>query len=120
MPRPKKTATDARSHVISFRLTDSERGRLQSEADVAGVPANDLARFKVTDGRVRLRVQTPASGQAPGTTAILQQLTRVGVNLNQIARKLNTLDQHEPAELRQACNDLDEILRRLLATHRFR
>ena len=117
MARPKKRTAATRPHVVAFRLNDAERARLAAEAAAAGLAPNDVARAKVTGARV-LRTplvagarQPPA--ESPAMFELRQQLTRVGVNLNQIARRLHMTGEHEPDELKNACRELDAMLRRI-------
>lgn len=117
MARPKKSAATARPHVLAFRLSDAELARLQSEADAAGMAPSDAARAKVTGARSSVRFASKRSGPPVESRALFelrQQLTRAGVNLNQIARRLHMTGDHEPEELRNACRDLDELFRALL------
>jgi hypothetical protein len=125
MSRPKKSAPDTRPHVVAFRLNDAELARLQSEAGAAGVAASDAARAKVTGAGVAVRLgrsprrATPPP-ESPAMFQLRQELSRVGVNLNQIARRLHMTGEHQPDELKDACRDVDEILRRMLADDAFR
>lgn len=117
MARPKKSAAAARPHVVAFRLNDAERARLDAEANAAGMAPADVARAKVTGARAavrRLRARTAGHADSPAMFELRQQLTRVGVNLNQIARRLHMTGEYEPEELRNCCRDLDELLRALL------
>lgn len=116
MPRPKKSAAISRSHVVAFRLNDAEMARLRSEADAAGMAASDTARRKVTGTRAALRVLAArANAEPPAAFELRQQLVRVGVNLNQIARRLHMSGEYEPDELKAACRSLDEVLQKLLS-----
>ncbi len=117
MPRPKKTAASTRPHVVAFRLNDAEKARLQDEAAAAGMALNDAARAKVTGATASVRFSAKrrqAPAENPALFELRQQLTRVGVNLNQIARRLHMTGEHEPQELKHACRDLDELFRALL------
>jgi hypothetical protein len=117
MARPKKSAADARPHVVAFRLNDAEMALLRSEADASGMAASETARAKVTRARASARFGATRRSAAPESQAMFelrQQLVRVGVNLNQIARRLNMTGEHEPDELRNACRDLDALFRLLL------
>ena len=117
MARPKKKTAATRPHVVAFRLNDAEQARLDAEAAAAGLAPNDIARAKVTGARSSVRLssrRTEPQAESPALFQLRQELTRVGVNLNQIARRLHMTGEHEPAELRNACRDLDELLRALL------
>lgn len=117
MPRPKKSPAATRPHVVAFRLNATEHAQLQCEADAAGMATSDVARAKVTGARSSVRFgskRRSAPAESPALFALRQQLTRVGVNLNQIARHLHMSGEHEPEELKNACRDLDELFRALL------
>lgn len=81
----------ARSAVIRFRLTVSERERLLARAESAGVPLTDFARALLLD-----ETRQPSKGldvlrtpKTPPSHAYMVELIRLGNNLNQIARAVN-------------------------------
>jgi Bacterial mobilisation protein (MobC) len=122
MPRPKKAIADSRRHILKFRVTDIELAGLRRQGEAAGLSPHECARLKACYGPAKAERGSPAlPATAPDVFGfeLRQDLRRVGVNLNQIARKLNTLDEHEPAELREVCATLNEILGRILAATPF-
>lgn len=81
--RPKKAIGEQRSERLSgLRLTSAERAFVEEQAAIAGLSLAEFARRAVLHSRV-----VPARTSA--ATAALVELNRVGVNLNQIAHRLN-------------------------------
>jgi hypothetical protein len=98
-------------HVrLTVRLTDEEQHRICDRARVAGPSAS---RYLVEAG---LAATAPPD---PGERALLEgalfHLRRVGTNLNQIARRLNSGEQVPPAALDRALVAAAEALTRLAA-----
>lgn len=121
MARPKKPHAKTRPRVVAFRLNDEEFARLRFEADANGLRPTEVARAKVI-GRFTVPVSKATEGPAPEPPALFalrNEVARVGVNLNQIARRLNMTGAHEPDELAAACWAANEVLRRILDRHVF-
>ncbi len=116
MARPRKPAEETRPHVVSFRLTDAEMAQLEKEAAAAGTVPNECARLKTIGGRAPgRRRQAQESGAVPEVSFELrQELRRVGVNMNQIARRLNMIGEHEPEELAEASRRVEQVLNQIL------
>jgi hypothetical protein len=93
MARPKKTYDDRASSAFRVRLTAAERARLDAKAVEAGCTLSRLIRAAVLGYRLP---SPPISREA------MNELHRVGGNLNQIARHANAT-----GELR---DDLDAAL----------
>ena len=84
MARPPKDDTERRSQCFAIRLTPSERLSLIAEAERLAISPTELARKRITRGRIVVqehRQQDPR---------LVFQLSKIGVNLNQIARALNS------------------------------
>lgn len=92
---------------LTVRVTEAERRRLHDRARGVGLSAS---RYLVEAG---LAVPDPPD---PGERALLEaalfHLRKVGVNLNQIARRLNAGDRPPPAVLESALAAATEALRR--------
>ena len=112
--RPKKPRAEKRAHIVSFRLTASQMAKLHTDAAAIGLEPNECARVKTTGRAVSARISFGPQAEPPHLFELRQQLVRVGVNMNQIARQLNMTGEHEPDALREASQHLNEILRRLL------
>lgn len=81
--RPKKAPAEQRSERLSgLRLTAAERQLVEVAAGRAGLDVAEFCRRAILGQRVRARAAT-------GTAAALLELNRVGVNLNQIAARVN-------------------------------
>lgn len=116
MPRPKKQSLEARSVVFGVRWTPEERTSIERKAAASGLTPSDYCRAAVLGLQVQASPLSPAShpegGQAAAPVNITQvvALNRVGVNLNQIARKLNSGLGVVPAELSDSLSRLNELL----------
>ncbi len=100
MARPRVSEDDRRSECFAIRLTPNERIALQTEAERLALTPTELARQKLVEGRVVVRGHRQLSPQHVFT------LGRIGVNLNQIARTLNS-------GRAMASGEIDEVLREL-------
>lgn len=117
MARPRKPTDETRPHVVSFRLTDAEMARLQEEAAAASTVPNEYARLKTVGGRApgQRRKGREAGRGLEVSFELRQELRRMGVNMNQIARRLNMTGEHEPEELASASKRVDEVITTILA-----
>jgi Mobilization protein NikA len=91
--RPKKTYDDRASSAFRVRLTAAERARLDAKAAEAGCTLSRLIRAAV----LGYRLPSP-----PIVREAMNELHRVGGNLNQIARHANATGE--------LADDLDEAL----------
>lgn len=103
MGRPRKEPLERRSAKLPpVRITDAELAALTLQAASAGVSLTEYVRQRALGGEVIRR-----SGQAEAQ--LLSELNRIGVNLNQIARTLNSGQGRDP-------HHLDHVLGRLVST----
>jgi len=107
MARPKKLPDELKIDTLAFRLTPAERLRIEMDARAAGVTASEYARMQTLRGRVTVQPRQALDHDA------FDQLRRIGVNLNQIARIANTTERL-PAGLGRACAAVEDFLRREL------
>ena len=107
MARPKKLPGDLKTDTIAFRITPAERLRIEEAARRAGLGPSEYARAQTLRGRVVVQER-----QTLGHAAF-DQLRRIGVNLNQLARIANQT-QRVPAELTRACEAVEQFLLREL------
>lgn len=91
--RPKKTYDDRASSAFRVRLTAAERARLDAKAAAAGCSLSRLIRAAA----LGYRLPSP-----PIVREAMNELHRVGGNLNQIARHANATGER--------ADDLDETL----------
>ena len=107
---------DKRTKEIKIRLTESEHERLLARCDRA-----HLAEWLRSLG---LGVHVLRRRRVPDVDpALLRQVTGIGNNLNQIARKLHGLDSlsaHQQVSLLVVLTSLDRQLSELLETQRDR
>ncbi|MEE4212579.1 MAG: plasmid mobilization relaxosome protein MobC [Parvularcula sp.] len=114
MARPKKAPEDRRTEQISLRVSPVEAAALQERADRAGMNVTAFARAAALNKKL---TAAPSSSVDFETR---QELRRIGVNLNQIAKALNARREGIPASLEQACRDLDAIFDQWLPHDRSR
>ena len=111
MARPKKESSDARAVVFGIRLTHDERASLEARAAILGVTLTEYVRAAVLDRRVESVARAaPTASNAPAGTAHVVALNRVGVNLNQIARALNSGSDFAPDELHACLAKVNRLL----------
>jgi hypothetical protein len=112
--RPRKEPPEIRRERLNLRFTAAERAQLADAAGAAGVGLSDYARRSVLS----------QAGQASGPKAVtlrridpaaVAALSRVGANLNQLARRANAGDLLQPGELPEALAALDRQLTRIEA-----
>ena len=104
MARPTKTANERRTEQVKIRLTLAEHLHLADQADVAGLSLADYVRRRA----LGLVVQ-PAPSRVDAQ--VLVELNRIGVNVNQLARAVNSGREY-PGDW----GAIEEELTRLLAT----
>ena len=105
MPRPKIEPDARRTERINPRFTPAELLRIESAASVAGMSASEYVRMQALRGRVVVQQRRELSGEA------FDELRRIGVNINQLARIANTTGR-APARLETALETLEQILLR--------
>lgn len=69
---------------INFRVTDEEYAILVHKAEEAGLSPTMYAKKQAVNGKVKAPIITKDIGQL-----ILPEISKIGSNVNQIARKLN-------------------------------
>lgn len=111
MPRPKKQAEQKRAHIVSFRLNDSEHARLAQNAQRAALDISDYARLSV--------LQTPIIVHQTTTPDMetVDQLRRIGVNFNQIARAFHRTGQTPPDYFQALCHDVETVLGKVFSEY---
>jgi len=106
MARPIKDPEEKRSEVARFRVTIAERAFLRSQAEAAGLSEAEYLRKRA----LGLPVRAAQSGSDP---ALVSELNRIGVNVNQLARAT-----HRGSDFtrywREVGTRLEDILARML------
>lgn len=98
---PKKSETRQRNKQVKLRCTDEEFDIIAAKADEAGFSIAAYARATMLgEAGPRARRRRPADQAA--LLQILGQIGKIGGNVNQIARQLNTRDKPRIPELRKA------------------
>jgi type II secretory pathway component PulJ len=104
MSRPRKPEADQLTERLVFRHTEADAARLAELSRQTRMSASDLMRHLLRRGRVEVRQPS----HLPIET--IKELNRTGVNLNQIARRLNATGQLVPGELSRTLARLNAIL----------
>lgn len=108
MARPTKAPDERRdTRLPELRATAAERAFVEDMAAKAGLPLTEFCRQAILSRRVRPR-------RAAVDEATLAELNRIGVNLNQIARKLN-MDADAPADFPAVLDELQALMARIAA-----
>ena len=80
MARPKKQDGEKRSETARFRVTVAEREYIRAQAIAAGIPETEYLR------RRTLGYAVPPARSGLSDPALVSELNRIGVNVNQLAR----------------------------------
>lgn len=104
MARPKKSDAEKRSQVVNMRFTLAEHEHLRAQAESAGLSVSDYVRRRAIGYTV-----PPAPSRATSDPALLSELNRIGVNVNQLARA-----SHRGAEFTRYWRDVGAELSKAL------
>ncbi len=105
MNESKSLRPTPKSRVVSFRLSNAEFTRIAHRAAAANLRIGDLARQLVlarTD-KIRLTVQTQSD------PALLAQLNRIGVNLNQLVKNAHNFGRVSP-DITRTCKTISDLI----------
>ena len=107
-PPRKKSQKRQRSAQFKTPMTPQEYADASAEADAAGMTRAAWSRSKLLGSPgPRSRRRMPADAKA--LQKILNDLARVGNNINQIARRINKGDPCDLPELRKALDDYTTV-----------
>ena len=107
MARPKKAPHERRNARIGpFDMTEAERSLVEERALDADLSLAEYCRQRILSGRVRSK---PRGTQR----SLLVELSRVGNNVNQIARQVNRGSDHDPHHLDAVMAQLMQTLQRI-------
>lgn len=114
MPRPKKEHSAARSQVFGVRLTPDERSSIEAKAATAGLTLTDYCRGVLTGSAPDMGAAWQRHAAAPALppelfAAYVAQLGKIGSNLNQIARQLNSQQGFVPQDLADCLRDVKHL-----------
>eukprot|EP00752_Nemacystus_decipiens_P015808 g14118.t1 len=107
MARPIKQPHEKRSEVLRARVTFAEKMHVEEQASAAGIDPSEYVRRRALGFMV-----SPAPRRADA--ALVSELNRIGVNLNQIARNLNS-GRTERADVDVALAELRGVLSQRVA-----
>lgn len=102
MGRPKAVEEKKRVVQVNIRLTTKENEELTTYAAGSGISPANWIRYKIFSG------QNPPVKTSPLHASIYQELKKIGVNVNQIAHKVN--QGEAPSGFREAHNVLVDLL----------
>ena len=95
-----------------MRVTEAEAEELRERAQAARLSMGAYLRRRGLGQRVRVVAERRLGA------AELRELNRIGVNLNQMARALNSRAVSSPAETQAAVERVGELVAKLLAGER--
>ena len=104
MPRPKKSPEEKRDLRVAFRLSAPDAEALGARAKAAGLSVGAYARMMALKGKVQIVTRNEPD------FALLDQLRRIGVNLNQLAREQHRRGHHDPDYLHHLCEQIETLL----------
>jgi hypothetical protein len=108
MARPSKT--EKRDQQLNIKLTPREIASIRTRASAACLRPVDFGRAQLLADSSTHHSSSASSSHLD--TLLLLQLSRLGNNLNQIARKLNRTGLHPPAALDALLADIRDLIRK--------
>ena len=108
MARPRLGEEERRGRTVGVRVTEAEAEELQERAQGARLSVGAYLRRRGLGQRVRMAARRRLGAE------LLRELNRIGVNLNQMARAMNS-GAGAPAGTREAVEQVSELVARLLA-----
>ena len=111
--RPKTASV--KDHWISFRVTAEEHFALLDKAERSGMTAGEYARSRSLRGIARSKKSAPKLDEKFGerTHAVLHEVRKQGVNLNQIAHHCNRHQIPPPPEILELAASLKALWQKL-------
>ena len=108
MARPRLAPDDKLSESVRISFRPSDYAAIADSADRARTNVTDFVRAAALGQKM-----TVIQSQAPDFDT-RNELRRIGVNLNQIAKSMNARQQALPASLVACCEQLETLLERWL------
>lgn len=106
MARPVLSEDKKRVVQVNIRLTQHEGEKVNTFAESAGLSPANWIRYKIFTGKF------PKPKASPLDAAIFRELQRIGINVNQVAHKVNS-NEH-PSELRPVLTELSDLLKHIV------
>ncbi len=104
MARPQKDTTAKQTRRLPIRCTEAEYTSIQTRAKDLGMSVSGYVRHMAINGEVIIN-----ENNAPFDFAFVNQLQKIGVNINQQTKKLHATDRLPP-ELRRLWTKLETTL----------
>ena len=116
MTRPQKESDMKREHRITIRLTDTEFSIIENMAEQADMTISEYMRKQIMEGQVNTKFEIVADVKE--IKKLIGELGKIGSNLNQIARHVNTGggSGHDRVQVVAALMAIDAGLERLRQT----
>jgi hypothetical protein len=103
MARPSKKTDEQRASRLAVRLTPAELKTFNDLVRASGLGRSDYVRQAVLEGRVIVHKTGTAD------PALIAELNRIGVNLNQLTRTANTVGR-VPPDLDRLCRVIEGVV----------
>lgn len=102
----KRTEGAIKFNGISFRLNEKERRILTKKAEELGETPSKTAKLLALEGKIKVMFKDKTAKE------IITSLSRIGNNINQVAKKLNdnVVDDDIKSQFTQIQSDLDIIM----------
>ncbi|MBX9711934.1 MAG: MobC family plasmid mobilization relaxosome protein [Xanthobacteraceae bacterium] len=115
-PKGRPKSDRIKDHWISFRVTAEEHFQLLDKAERSGMSAGEYARSRVMRGvaRAKKAATKPADLFGDRTRALLHELRKQGVNLNQIAHHCHRHQIPPPPALGELIIALQALWRKVM------
>lgn len=91
------------SELLAFRVSPIDLAKIDAKVSASNKTLSDFARAAILGKRIAVQKSNGADFETRN------ELRRIGVNLNQIAKALNAGKSHAPDELIAACQKLDLV-----------
>ncbi|MGD9693612.1 MAG: plasmid mobilization relaxosome protein MobC [Phycisphaerales bacterium] len=108
MARPRKQEHERRTASIRADLTEAEKAYIQEQAAKAGLSGAEYTRRRL----LGFAVTSPAAARR-ADPALVTELNRIGVNVNQLARAVHT-DRDFARFWREIGQELREVLEKVV------
>ena len=107
--KPWRGESERWTRTIGVRVTEAEEAELWGRAQAARISMGAYLRRRTLGQRLRVATERRLGA------AEMRELNRIGVNLNQMARAMNSGAVSSPAETRAAVERVGERVAKLLA-----